>query len=768
MRKNSDLIVLYLEDESIIKEHLADSIKPRLRATDQLLVTNKQSKAIEILKAHTVDVVIIGVENPSSDCVDFIKEVKVHRRDIPIYGVSFCADTQLVKDAKEAGITGCYTRGEDLQDLVYAIRMYKKELARKEAELMSSDEYQEIVDSTALVSKTDPLGKIIYVNDLFCWVSQYTREELLGKPHNIVRHPDMPREAFEEMWNTISVEKKAWTGEVKNRKKNGEPYYVEARIYPKLDENGEVKEYIAIRYDVTELALQKEETEKQKILNRFILDEQTNIVAVTTREEGIVTINKAFFDIFPYKDVEDFKSKHSCICDLFVECGEECSIAENSQQWFEEIITSENPESKKHRVSMVDKHGQKRIFSATVKIATSGNKDERRKYFVASLSDITEAENEAENARRESFAKSNFLATMSHEIRTPMNGIIGFIDLIAETKLSSQQREYIGIVQNSASSLLGIINDILDFSKIETGNFTIENIDFDPMKEIEGIADLFIAKAAEKNIDLCVFVDPTLPSCTLGDPFRIKQILSNLINNAIKFTPDKGEVSIIVEKTIQTADNVSLRVCVKDTGKGMTEETKQIIFTPFMQADTSISRNYGGTGLGLTICQSLAELMGSQIEFESELGVGSKFWFTLVLPICNEKNHVIDKIDIKKKDISIYVAEESQSRCLYTLQRYLESFGFNYSVLQEPKGPEFDHCHTLIVITSGKNNVPEIDDNYFNSHRVVSVVPANTMDYNRFSSHSTISMPINGSKIFDSLVEGRASKIENIYEIKDG
>ncbi|HMS84694.1 MAG TPA: response regulator [Nitrospira sp.] len=241
--------------------------------------------------------------------------------------------------------------------------------------------------------------------------------------------------------------------------------------------------------------------------------------------------------------------------------------------------------------------------------------------------DLLAAKDAAEAA---TVAKSQFLANMSHEIRTPMNGVLGMTELLQTTPLNDRQRHMTTTIQRSGNALLGIINDILDFSKIEAGKLELEHIPFNLHQTIEDAVELFAEPAAAKQLELTCFIPPEIPEMVLGDPGRLRQIVLNLLGNAMKFTT-RGEVAVRLSRLTSHADRVTMKCEVRDTGIGIAHNVQQRLFTSFSQADGSTTRQFGGTGLGLAIVRQLAQLMGGEVGVESTPGHGATFWFTMQL-----------------------------------------------------------------------------------------------------------------------------------------
>ncbi len=322
------------------------------------------------------------------------------------------------------------------------------------------------------------------------------------------------------------------------------------------------------------------------------------------------------------------------------------------------------------------------LFWEHAHISPIRNNEGQITHFVAVKEDITErkrlqaelmrAKQTAEDATR---AKGDFLANMSHEIRTPMNAVIGMAHLALKTDLTRKQRDYLSKIQSSANALLGIINDILDFSKIEAGKLDMETVDFSLDEVLDNLANLVTVKAGEKeDLEVLFAIAADVPRQLVGDALRLGQVLINLSNNAVKFT-DGGEIVVSTEMVEGDADRVTLKFSVSDTGIGMTEEQMAKLFQSFTQADTSTTRKYGGTGLGLTISKRLVEMMGGKIGVQSDPGRGTTFSFTAVFGRGREKETSRPALPPDMHGLKVLVVDDNAtSREIF--REMLESFTF--------------------------------------------------------------------------------------------
>lgn len=600
-------------------------------------------------------------------------------------------------------------------------------------------QYKEAIDQSMIVSRTDTEGIITYANDKFCEISGYTREELLGRSHNIIKHPDNDVALYKDIWQTIKSNK-VWTGTFPNLNKDGRTYYVNSTIIPLTDLNGNITEFIGLRDDVTQQVLyQKKLTHQTQRLNT-IFNSQEHITLIINPTKGVVDVNNKFFETFGYKDLRSFNQKNECVCDLFHEKDLLKSSDNIERPWYEHFLFGNDIQNKvTHQTST----GQELIFKISIKEIELDEKQ----HFLVTLIDITELENARRKAEIAKETKSTFLANMSHEIRTPLNAIIGFSDVLTNAKLNSEEKEYSYIISKSAQSLLDIIDDVLDISKIESGKIMIENEPFPINIFIENIVELFSVKAKEKNIRFIYNSDPSIPYSVISDSTRLRQVLSNLLSNAIKFTDKLGQVNFSINVLQQDEKEVQMEFTIKDTGIGISKEQQAIIFEPFSQADSGINRKFGGTGLGLSICKDIIHLLNSEIIVESMINHGTTFKFILTLPIdkkTEKSSHHFSHLEFALSGIS-----DDNEYLKKNITNYLNKIGEVYEFDQNSihRNINFLFCFQSPNLLDLLQKFKMLNE----TAKTVFVGNKNSLDDNRVNKYIDyfIDLPIYGSKIFN-------------------
>ncbi len=483
------------------------------------------------------------------------------------------------------------------------------------------------LDQHSIVAITDAAGSITYVNDKFCEISKYPRQELIGSNHRLLKSDFHPSAFFDELWAVISGGK-VWSGEIRNRAKDGSHYWVGTTIVPFLDDHGLPYQYVAIRTDITVRKNAEERLRKSEERFKHIAESMSDWVWEVDQNGVYTYCSEKVQKILGYSAAEIIgKTPFD-----FMPPQEAAGIA----QLFQYFLAGARPIKNLENWN-ITKDGR-RVCLLTNGVPVFDDKGNLAGYRGVD-SDITErklneqALHEARDAAlTASRLKSEFIANISHEVRTPMNAILGVLELLNDMDLRDDQRDYVSIAHNAAEALLNILNEILDFSKLENNRLTLENVEFDLRNLIYGVTELFANAARQKDLDWSQLVRSNVPTLLYGDPTRLRQVLSNLLSNAVKFT-ESGDISVSVRVIEQVGDDVLLRFEVRDTGIGIARTELRRVFESFSQADGSNSRKYGGTGLGLTISKRLVELMGGRIDVESEPGKGSVFDFTVHMRI---------------------------------------------------------------------------------------------------------------------------------------
>ena len=511
--------------------------------------------------------------------------------------------------------------GDDVESLSQSISGL---VAERETQRNQLNNLTSALDEHAIVSIADTAGYIWYANEKFCDISGYERTELIGNTHRLLKSGRHDSAFYENLWRTISAGK-PWHGEICNRAKDGSEYWVAATIVPFLDEDGLPYEYIAIRTDLTARKAIEARIKEQLLFSRQLMDAIPVPIYYKGTDGRYLGCNRQFAESFKVADIDTWIG--TTIFDLFPEATAQFHHVKDA-----ELFALAGSQSYDTSGTLIDGAPRNLMYHK----ASLTRPDGSVWGLVGAIIDLTErrqwedglikARDAAEAANK---AKSDFLANMSHEIRTPMNGILGMTDLVLDTSIDAEQREYLQIVKSSAESLLTIINDILDFSKIEAGKLQVESIAFNLRHTVSDTLKTLTLRAHQKGLEIVCDIGADVPVRVIGDPGRLRQVMLNLVGNAIKFT-EQGEIVVRVAAGDCIANGITLKFSVSDTGIGISDEKQAHIFEAFAQEDSSTTRRFGGTGLGLTISARLVEMMGGQLAVESRLGAGSMFHFSIL------------------------------------------------------------------------------------------------------------------------------------------
>lgn len=582
-------------------------------------------------------------------------------------------------DKVDGEIRGVYVLMHDVSELVQT----RTDLMAAQRQSQSQSQSQEILgvlQDHAIVSITDRRGSIVEVNENFCHIAGYGREELIGQNHRLVNSGTHGPGFWKTMWTTVAGGR-AWRGEMCNRAKDGSLYWVDSIIAPLKDANGRIERYISIRHDIT-----------QRKQASFQLEASFYRVDVACEAAGI--------GMWVYDTQTGKLDWDERMCRLFggsladglrpIDYLQKALHPDDKGNVWAALTGDSEAIPLQQFGFRIFRHGDELhhlyAFSRHVR-----SRDGQAQLIIGACMDQTQSTLQAQKlqdaltmAEQAALAKSQFLANISHELRTPMNAVIGLGYLLQKTSLNADQKGLVDKIDSAGKSLLAIINDILDVTRIEAGEMQIEPHPFAIADVISQLRSMIQVLADEKGLEFRCNVDDYIPTYVLGDATRVHQILLNLLFNAVKFT-EAGYIGLDIRAIKHESDSWLLRFEVQDTGIGIDPKVVPKLFAPFTQADASTTRRFGGSGLGLSIVKQLAQLMGGNVGVVSSLHKGSVFWLELPFkdsapapsvlssdPLITQQNDLLRNVRVLAVDDSVVNLE--------VLRRVLEIEGSEVTV----------------------------------------------------------------------------------------